>query len=109
MNATNEVKHTPGPWNVGTSHGDASNRGVIIFAKGENKSIAFVSTQSWCSHSESWENARLIAAAPELLEVLQGIMQGIGDGCECLDGEDKGHCFYCMARAALAKATGTPN
>lgn len=53
------------------------------------------------------KHAPLVAAAPALLEALEGIMQGIEDACECLDEAPRGHCFYCMARAAIARATGT--
>jgi hypothetical protein len=55
-------------------------------------------------------NAEFIVKAcnchDELLGALKGIMQGIGDACDCVDGEPKGHCFLCLARAAIAKAEG---
>ena len=40
---------------------------------------------------------------PLLAAVLGDLMKGIGDGCECLDDEKKGHCVYCIARDVLKK------
>ena len=91
-----EGKHTPGPWFVtpdgfrvtdkpvwfdqdGSRHGETPN--IVIFA-------------------ETQANARLIAAAPELLEALVNLLR-VHEG----EGGTKYHAGD-IARAAIAKATG---
>ena len=54
-------------------------------------------------------NAILIAAAPEMLEALQGIVAGIDAGItsECMRAcEHKEHSMLGFARAVIAKAEG---
>jgi len=85
------TKHTPGPWHVrnGNTIGDAT------------QDIASLSIMSVVNmkKDERIANARLIAAAPELLDVLKEI---ISDGVHC---DVVPHLHY-KARAAIAKATG---
>ena len=82
-------KHTPGPWTTRESatHVTVTNaRGDAVFH--DDKRIPGVMV-----------DARLIAAAPELLEALQSVLDN------CLDSE--GLCAaHAKARAAIAKATG---
>jgi len=94
------TSYTPGPWKTAqrTTRGEFVTETHIYSANGSH--IAEVRP------NQIDANARLIAAAPDLLEALNGIMSGIGDGCECLDGEAKRHCFFCLARAAIEKAEG---
>jgi hypothetical protein len=85
-------KHTPGPWEVYTPmssdstfgidgpHGEA----VIFFGRDKENGIYSI------------HNARLIAAAPELLEALQQLC------ADELHTQEK----WDNARAAIAKATG---
>jgi hypothetical protein len=84
------VLHTPGPWMVLPNH----ERGqfVILTARGERLDIA--ETYGWPSTPRE-ANARLIAAAPELLWALQQVL--ISAGHE--DAKD-------IARRAIAKAEG---
>ena len=79
--------HTPGPWFFDI---DIRTEGGEIVASGDwdggvNASLA---------------NQRLIAAAPDLLEALQGIMRDLVRGPDPFGTMAK-------ARAAIAKATGT--
>jgi len=88
-------KHTPEPW-IYIGNGD-------IVARSENycggeKDIASVFLTV---NDEDEANARLIAAAPDLLEALQAIMAGVA-GCERQP-------HWEAARAAIAKATGGNN
>ena len=81
-----EMKPTPGPWHVAN--------GVQI--RGEREQIAKV----WMMRGgEGNANARLIAAAPELLEALAEVVNAAdGEGWSQLDPS------LSKARAALAKA-----
>lgn len=88
-----EAKHRPGPWQACNYDGRCR---VIL---GDDMRIAVVLGD----HDESAANARLIAAAPDLLEALERCLNFIentesemGDTLECGD----------KARAAIARAKG---
>jgi len=83
-----ETKHTPGPWHT------AGDQGVQI--RSQRDQIAKV----WTMRGNEWKaNARLIAAAPELLEALaRYVQQDIAHGMT----ENN---LHRTARAAIAKAT----
>jgi hypothetical protein len=85
-------KHTPGPWF--TDHNDPT-RVCKQFRSGRvvNETIA-KTAYAWMTNAERLANARLIAAAPELLEALEVLL----NNNESLVGEK-------TARAAYAKAT----
>ena len=100
-----EIKHTPGPWTVGETrrykhsggidgtevavhYGPAGNRGnCIAFAYGHGAS------------GDAEADARLIAAAPDLLAALMMVL----DDPQALDGRPR--TAECV-RSAIAKATG---
>ena len=101
-------KHTPGPWSVGeVSH---KKQRVDIDSLHADQTLGH---QTWRGLARAYgcedmpaegtaamlANARLLAAAPELLEALQSVLDN------CLDSE--GLCAaHAKARAAIAKATG---
>lgn len=60
------TKHTPGPWFVATSMSGK----MAIAQKEDMYSIALI--EKW--RAEHGANAKLIAAAPELLEALQSVL-----------------------------------
>lgn len=81
MSATTKSAHTPGPWRLGPIHSDGSfaihsNKGSIVHA------IPFGSTLQ-----DRDANARLIAAAPEMLEALELVHQALADYCDEHDGK----------------------
>lgn len=87
-------KHTPGPW-----HQHIRMDGSSEVEAGRTFPVA--STTGCIGGTEGHANARLIAAAPELLEALQGTMRTM----EMHHGKDC-RCKECLsARAAIAKAT----
>lgn len=95
--------HTPGPWRIEQPNDYTPH--IWITAEG-NPSIAKIET---CDYDDGLgerltdqdqTNARLISAAPEMLEALETIADfapGNGDVCEIIAKR---------ARAAIAKATG---
>ena len=69
---TQKAKHTSGPWDI---HGDAKERLEIHQLSDENgeKTIADVDPDGLLSVEERQANAALIAAAPELLDLLKKV------------------------------------
>ena len=103
------TKHTPGPWTI---HG-SDNATPHVMRDGAadihdlNKLICAMPAEISQSFN-SWANARLIAAAPELLAALEHIAEGMkgrivnGDMLTTMMKVDAER----MARAAILKATG---
>ena len=96
--------HTPGPWQV--SGGRANH---TLYGHGVGPDSAYIALVTYCDrtpehHVQSLADARLIAAAPELLAAAQELIR-----CDdCLTGEismsEYEHAVG-MLRAAIAKAT----
>jgi len=92
-------QHTPGPWEVSPS-------GVLIgTAADPYQAIAtIIDGHGSVSPCELAPNARLIAAAPELLQALQALLS-YTEACEgLLNASPAGQVI--AARNAIAKATG---
>jgi hypothetical protein len=81
------TQHTPGPWEL--RHSPRHGYFFIDYPQQEGSATL---TKLDCEEAD----ARLIAAAPELLKALQGIMVGVA-GCQK-------NPEYEVARAAMAKA-----
>ena len=103
-------KHTPGPWEVVNNppNEDGSTATSIY---GSDQYVADV----YCGYAgsknmpnaEAAANARLIAAAPELLEALDGMIQVYGGDRDWNGPKHSTELeLIAMARAAIAKATG---
>ncbi|WWA79547.1 hypothetical protein Kintu_gp55 [Xanthomonas phage Kintu] len=89
-------RYTPGPWSIGETDPDTAE--IEIVSEGRPY-ICLVLPGAVDDRTEA--NARLIAAAPELLEALTEIVAAAdGDGWKQLDAT------FSTARAAIAKATG---
>ncbi len=86
-----QTKHTPGPWVVtkATHDGEVINIGAIdLQLVHENGPV-------------NWKNARLIAAAPDLLEALESLTEIVNQiGNKGMRSE------YLKAKAAIARARG---
>lgn len=113
--------HTPGPWLIRTN-GTSTGRGPEVYVDGPHYDDGsnFVIADCGCSEATNggrrWKrkpdadvieaNARLISAAPELLEALKAAVKD----CRCnLSQRFSGHLVDCFAPAALeaiAKAEG---
>ena len=91
--------HTPGPWSVEKGEGDGE--GKLIVAS-ENDCICFMTRSDYTTPSNEHENARLIAAAPELLGAAEAVADRLNGGIEPWAQELAGKLY-----AAIAKATGS--
>lgn len=115
-------QHTPGPWKCQNEDGkwlgnhddwsasyDGDNStGVettlpIVAGDGTTVAIAVYQNTSFDDDEELEANARLIAAAPDLLEAL---VQLNADARYARGGDEKALAAHERARAAIAKATG---
>ena len=105
------MNHTPGPWDLNnwTVMGNKQDKvqGKIVARTHHDRKLMHV--------GEAEANARLIVAAPELLEACQIARLFItlrhkpewGDGCSCIS--EQLPCASCVWKdldAAIAKATG---
>lgn len=82
-------KHTPGPWKFGKD-GAIEHNNVQIYIDGADGTLIVYGQVKDA-------DARLIAAAPDLLESLRGFIEH----GTCFDADD-----WAKAKAAIAKATG---
>lgn len=95
MTTANRTTHTPGPWRThGCRHIEA----------GDNIIIAAV--QPLAARDVQLGNQRLMAAAPEMLEALRGIV-GLVRNDEHRNWSPSAESAIDSARAAIAKAEGT--
>jgi hypothetical protein len=88
----NELKHTPGPWVTD----DKQSGDVFRYVMPEDGSVLPICRLD-VDRFETEANARLIAAAPELLEALKEIVRNDPWGSSSAG---------MIARAAITKATG---
>jgi hypothetical protein len=108
-------KHTPGPWNVCQPvEWDLGGRSwtaeqmMHMWWVGKRPGVAVALIDG--SEAQSGEsNARLISAAPELLNELQGLVNAVDEYIEAAirDGEPVYLAIPESARAAIAKARGS--
>ena len=93
-----ETKHTPGPWETIDGHEIWPTTG-----KNANCSFCFLPTNStFYPNSEIKANAKLIAAAPELLDNLKRIVERIEEN----DLQNTMPSAYKRAKEAIQKAEG---
>lgn len=104
-------KHTPGPWvAVGTDPAEGGNWFWIKaqpapVMRGFTKEIGVVNGSQ--DDPEQQANARLIAAAPELLEALRDLLlHAYITDVDPADVDEEDRARESRARAAIAKATG---
>lgn len=91
--------HTPGPWEV-TTH---PNQSAILITAGAN----IIAVPGYTENDDEYAaNARLIAAAPDLLEALRCHYDDACDRGETTDEDGKEYDDYRAIRRAIEKATG---
>lgn len=95
-------KHTSGLWKFGDNSKYFKTNPFNVYVRGggvHSATIANIPRRQTIPEAEARANARLIAAAPELLEALEEVIRGVPDTWE---GVQK-------AKVALAKAQGENN
>ena len=68
------AKHTPGPWKCGLYLGQLS-WFVHMDVGDRGRGMEIVEGVAGLTHEQRLANARLIAAAPDLLEALKGVLR----------------------------------
>ena len=108
--------HTPGPWGLAQYAKGAAlpipfieHKTIAVFSDGARQGdVAYMQHGLW-GDDQALANARLIAAAPELLEALQELVAE-WDARHAAEDHRSGYTLdtagIAMARAAIAKATG---
>lgn len=99
-----QKRHTPAPWIAKEDDEHHSSYAHIIGDKGEYIARVPLYSHELDKHRPEQEaNARLIAAAPELLDALQVAVKHMNDPYPA--GDDLSH-VLARAEAAIAKANG---
>jgi len=104
------AKHTPGPWQIRRSSGRPYQ--IEAPAAVGNKNVTNWGGISRRTSPEGEANARLIAAAPELLSMLEaalGALEGAAkevDACSYMDDDFYEDNICTRIRAAITKAVG---
>jgi hypothetical protein len=96
MSESIKAEHTPGPWKY---HYDADGDHVILSDSGTI--IAVTGGDGYVMRLIDEANARLLSAAPEMLEALNEFLAY--SECHCTRTND---CAFCMGEAAIKKAQG---
>ena len=104
--------HTKGPWKVGQYLGSLSSFHVHMDAGNKGGGIVVVEAVAGITTEQRLANARLIAAAPELLDALKIAEKKLVELENAVSGGDDEiyvEGAILTARAAIAKATGASN
>lgn len=93
------MTHTPGPWNIAIRNRHEGECAPGLWITGANNTV--VDTGNLKAWPLSDANARLIAAAPDMLAALRWLVEAVEDN-------DAGSLESAVARAkaAIARATG---
>lgn len=100
------MAHTPGPWEVAMP-GDVDEHYGVLDGFGHTASVYGYPDEA----AVALANARLMAAAPELLAALRGVLYWADCECQRLAedtpaNDDPPMCDYCVAKLVIAKAEG---
>ena len=104
------TQHTPGPWHLGSGNGEGS-----IYAENDRMRLETGGTTLYpvCDIQTGWNteedqaNARLIAAAPQMLAALRAALEAMGDSYDATDAAgEEGAALWDQVAEAIATATG---
>ena len=97
------MSHTPGPWQGGLQISSSRETNIIAHIQTRFPKLNGYSNTNGVGHYEALANAKLIRAAPELLEALVFCLSFLTAND---DGEDDVVERIKAAKSAIAKATG---
>jgi len=101
------IAHTPGPWSVFNDHPDEDTKPNIGYIRPSSQVDRYddteIATIYLFADKERAANARLIAAAPEMLQALRRAVLALAFSAETSPAMRDD---YNAVRAAIAKATG---
>ena len=100
---TTENKHTPGPWYAESGH--EQRNGQLYWQVTDGNDAIMQNQFCWCQGSQE-ANARIIAAAPDLLDALELMCKQTENMAKLAGVWLDGNVGYVAARAAIAKARG---
>lgn len=101
---TTKQTHTPGPWTANPARFVAGANGDVAIVNDHHSLIAV----AYVRNGEEQANARLIAAAPDLLAACRAVagMEQRARAGEYIDWTSNGNEAIQLVRAAIAKAEG---
>ena len=95
--------HTPGPWKIATTYANAqAGKYTVVPWATQRQRVCAIAARPNYPPEQAEADARLIAAAPELLEALRDLCDLLED-CRLVAPVAKQHA---AARAAIKKAGG---
>jgi hypothetical protein len=104
------MSHTPGPWeikrDIGHFDSATSIRAHQLVGVNPSKYELSLEIGGWASVEKLEANARLIAAAPELLEALEAFDKAAKESTTIIGFAAKAFKLLTKTRAAIAKARG---
>lgn len=92
------MNHTPGPWGFE----DKTNREMVTAGRDRKGAFVYVCDPSYSPHAYEGANARLIAAAPDLLLALRAMLKSAPCRNRCKKSDMT--CASRRAEAAVRKA-----
>lgn len=96
--------HTPAPWFIEKHE---MGLGVRHHSNGLRSHVADLYDATLCDeHGNIESNARLIAAAPLMLDALRTALQAIGDTYDARDNDHQGEMIRDIIAGAISAATG---
>lgn len=110
-------KHTQGTWRVRPDAGawsatyDARGSSAYEAVLADDEVVALVVARNddpWSEPPDTKHNARLIAAAPDLLEALQFMLDSEVHGWDILPAQERAKAALSKARGELFNTTGEP-
>ena len=102
------MSHTPGPWHY--AEPNKSHQRPMVWRDSDGYLIADCSGATVVGYDEAKANARLIAAAPDLLAACRALCAAYDNG-EAIGGEmawEQVDDSWALAKDAIAKAEGSP-
>lgn len=88
-------EHTPGPWVIDESRHGKTGPVHTLMVVAERGGMPGLIINQGPVYPQDWANARLISAAPDLLEALEGVVRIA----------DRDTVEFAAARAAITRAT----